>query len=87
MKTEADSVVISLHSDIDGFEAFLKEAKAYEGNMFHTLLTVLSEKVFSDESNLISYQNDIVGLLASTEIINLIENVSFNYIECLTVGR
>lgn len=55
---------------MESFEQFLKENKAYEGNMFDTLLKVLSEKVFSDESNLVSYQNDIVGLLASTEIIN-----------------
>ncbi len=67
---EPDTVVISLHSEIEDFENFLKENRTYEGNMFDTLLTVLSEKVFSDESNLVAYQNDIVGLLASTEIIN-----------------
>lgn len=70
LKMEADSVVLSLHKDIESFEAFLKEAKAYEGNLFNMLLAVLSEKVFSDESNLVSYQNDFVKLLGSTDIIN-----------------
>ncbi|KAG4069526.1 hypothetical protein HA402_006892 [Bradysia odoriphaga] len=70
LKMEADPVVLSLHSDIEAFEEFLNESKAYEGNLFDMLLAVLSEKVFSDESNLVSYQNDIVKLLASTDIMN-----------------
>lgn len=67
---EADPVVLSIHSDIEAFEEYLNESRAYEGNLFHMLLAVLSEKVFSDESNLVSYQNDIVKLLTSTEIMN-----------------
>lgn len=70
LKVEADSVVLSLHSDIEAFEEFLKSDKAYETNMFNMLLTVLSEKVFSDEGNLTSYQNNIVGRLASIEVMN-----------------
>lgn len=48
----------------------MKEDKAYVGNLFDMLLTVLSEKVFSDESNLVSYQNDFVALVTKTDIIN-----------------
>lgn len=67
---DADPVVLSLHSDMEAFEEFLRDSKAYEGNLFDMLLAVLSEKVFSDESTLVSYQNDIAKLLASAEIMN-----------------
>lgn len=79
LKIEADSVVLSLHKDIEAFEAYLKESKAYDGNMFDMLLTVLSEKVFSDDSNLTSYQNDFVKVLSSTEIMNQFRN------KCMTL--
>lgn len=70
LETPADSVVISLHLEMEAFEGFLKEGRAYEGTMFETLLKVLSEKVFSDDCNLVNYQNDIAKLIAYPEIMN-----------------
>lgn len=70
LKMEADPVVISLHSDIQAFEAFLKDGKAYDGRLFDMLLTVLSEKVFSDDCNMVSYQNELVRLVTTPEIMD-----------------
>ncbi|XP_037051302.1 NFX1-type zinc finger-containing protein 1-like isoform X2 [Bradysia coprophila] len=79
LKSPADSVVISLHLEMEAFESFLKEPRAYEGGTFGMLLEVLSEKVFSDECNLVNYQNDIVRLIAYPEIMNRFRD------KCLTV--
>lgn len=81
LNMEADSVVITMHSDIVVFEEFLRDNKTYDGNMFDMLLAVLSEKVFSDECNMVSYQNDIVKLLTVNEIISRFRD------KCLTLDE